>query len=163
MPVSVGKWKIFWWHERIDLSEDLKACDPRLPHQWLRSLRANGDCLPKLRRLLAQGNLGDLWRLTDQAVVELAGRKLESRQIRILLQVEPFESFRSSDDPGSNPAPFPQEKRAKSLPSSSAARPLVDEAVFPEDAHLVAIAAVLQNAAQSGAPFCEECNKSQSS
>ncbi|MBZ5619388.1 MAG: hypothetical protein LAQ69_11800 [Acidobacteriia bacterium] len=157
MSVSIGKWSLFWWYERVEPPEGFEEYDPRSAHQWIRTIRPHRDSLPALRRFLAQNSLDDLWRFTDEGVVELLGRKLESRQIRVL--VEPEQDHTShSTPPDSGPAPFPREERT-SRPAAPSKTPVVDDAVFPDDAHLVAIAGVLENGSQSAAPFCEECAK----
>jgi hypothetical protein len=152
MAVSIGKWSLFWRYERGEPSEEFEAFDPRSAHLWLRTLRTHRDSLPALRRLLAQDGLSDLWRFTDEAVVELTGRKVEAGQIRVLVQPEEDHTSHTQASLDNNTVPFQREERT-SRPSSSASKAPVVEDTFPDDAHLVAIAGVLQEAARSGAPF----------
>jgi len=76
---------------------------------------------------------------------------------RIWLVRQPtFRLFPSGGTPITGAAAaFPMEDRQASTPSSGP--PVSDPPVFPSDIDPGAIAQVMQDAAASGVPFCEEC------
>ena len=157
--VSVGKWRLRWWYERPDASETkgLVGVNLERPRQWLGFARGEFQFLPALRRLLAEHGRSDIWQLTDDVVVDLAAQQLSARRITVL-QYEPPERTGTSPDPVAEVVkPFPKEKREPKRPTH--APPTPEEAVFPKDVQLVAVAKVLQDASKQGTPFCEECAK----
>ena len=97
-------------------------------------------------------------RLTDARLLDIAESKLNTGEI-CLFEFLPKDSWGvpTGDLPQQEAAPFPLAQR--STKSSGPGPAAVDEDVFPNDSNLVAIADVLNNASQSGAPFCEECQK----
>ncbi len=156
--VSLGRWRLFWWFERPQSSAELIPCTSPVAWQWMRSARRGNDALPVLRRLLAQNHPVSC-RVSDDGLIKLLGNALATRRL-LVYEWRPAREgggTNTDDSPPANLAPaFPLEERRT---SSGPSEPPPDAALFPENAELVAIAAVLTAAAEDGVPFCEECAK----
>ncbi len=152
--VAVGRWRFYWREEKPEESKELKPREG--PFGWVRSLRTQSHAVASLRRLLARHPAADLWRLNDDGVVRLLEQRLAAGRI-LLYEWVPERGGGERQEESSTAAPaFPlDERRRQAAPAS----PPPDAALFPEDASLEAIAGVLKQAAESGTPFCEECQK----
>ena len=153
--ISFSRWRLYWFHERPEPSEEWTDPAFLLPGPWLRSFRDKYVLIPALRRLLIQDGV-ELSRISDDGILKLVTRKLEIGQIGVLQRKWKDESqMPQGDGDREKPPPFPKAERT--APKTSSA-PLPED-VFPRDADLAAIADVLKNASKAGTPFCEECAK----
>lgn len=152
--ILFSRWRIYWFHERPEPSDEWTDPSFMLPGPWLRAFRDKSVLLPALRRLLIEDGV-ELSRVSDDAILKLVARKIEVGQIGVLQRKWRDESQMPQGD-GDKPAAFPKAERT---PPKASSAPPVNEDVFPRDADLAAIADVLKNASKLGTPFCEECAK----
>jgi hypothetical protein len=158
LMVPVGRWRLYWWFERPEPSEELIPRSGPAAVTWMRRFRRRNDALPILRRLLAQHHTVNFWRWGDDGLL----RQLADGVARGRLLVYEWRPVRGGggtnrEDTGPVLGPaFPLEERRG---SAGRAEQSPDVSLVPNDAELVAIAAVLKAAAQDGVPFCEECAK----
>ncbi len=156
--VSLGRWRLFWWYERPKPSAELIAWDRAAASLWVLGFRRQSDALPALRRLLSQHHTVTFWRWGDDSLLKQVADGVANKR----LLVYEWRPERGGGDLGDeSPAPvlapaFPLEERRV---TTGPAGPAPDVPIFPEDAELVAIAAVLKAASEDGVPFCEECAK----
>ncbi len=153
--VSFDRWRLYWWHERPGVSERLQEWPAELASKWIRACRSERDWLPPLRRLLAQDRAGGLLRLSDDTALRLLSEGLALRRLYLYERVREQGHTAPAEDGHAAAPAFPLDERVNR--ASGPAAPQPDQALFPDDAALADIAAVLRNAAQSGVPFCEEC------
>jgi hypothetical protein len=152
-----GKWTLCWRHELGERKRTLRMRDPFWAYQWLQRSCTGPSAIPTLRRLLAERGSGDLWRATDDTILKLVADKLADQQIWVCEDEPPVPSRGGGkvEDPPPPAAPaaaaFPMDQRKTG--GFTAVKSGADGPLFPADAHLVAIAQVLKDAARLGTPF----------
>jgi hypothetical protein len=135
--------------------------------QLLRPLKGDSFAISALRMLLLQ-ELGynDLYRVSDDTLIELASDLLVSRRLHYHAQPpslgsggsgSPRGSSSAAQQPASPAFSRPQGKPPSPATTSRAAFPVQDPPTFPPDTNAAAQAATLRTAAELGAPFCEVC------
>jgi hypothetical protein len=155
--VSFERWRVCWWHERPEPSDRLKEWPTDWASRWARSCRGERDWLRPLRTLLTQERSNELVRLSDDAVLQVIAEGLAAGRLYLYERIREQGNTAPAQDGHAAAPAFPLDERVNR--SSGPAAPQRDPALFPEDAALTQIAAVLRNAAESGVPFCEECAK----
>ncbi len=134
---------------------------------FLQKFKVDPSSMALLRRFTAyQSDFMSLSKMNDHQVLQLLAHKISNQQIKIVLH-----KTRSSFKGGSGqavlapPTPQPRPSVARPAPLEPVepitAPPPIEEAVFAA-VDPAAQAATLKSAAQSGAPFCEECAKARS-
>jgi len=132
-----------------------------VPPGDLARLATDSDAMRKIRSLVYQAEHGHgVHRACDHKIIERFCWLLEFGRWRICsircVSTPPAPATR-----GSSPPP-PQQQRPAPTSRSSASAPVASEpeaTTFPANHEAAAQAAVLIAAAESGAPFCEECEK----
>lgn len=141
---------------------------PDLALLFLRKCKSDPGSMALLRRFVAyHSDQASLKRMSDHQVLQLLARNISDRQVKVVLHKgsAPLKGG-SAPPPIPKPAP-PQPKASVARPAPLepikpvAAPPPIEEAVFAS-VDAAAQAATLKSAAQSGAPFCEECAKARS-
>lgn len=141
---------------------------PDLALLFLLKFKSDLSGMALLRRFAAY-NSGQpsLSRISDHQVLKILARSISDRQIQVVLH-KGSAPFRGGSGQPSIPKPAPPQPKATAArpappePIKTVAAPLpMEEAVFAS-VDVAAQAATLKSAAQSGAPFCEECAKAQS-
>ncbi len=149
---------MYWWFERPEPSEELIPWKSAAATLWVRRFRRRNDALPTLRRLIAQQRTVRTWRWGDDGVLKELTDALAKGRL-LMYEWRPIRGgggVNQEDTPPALGPAFPLEER-RTAPAPGEATS--DTALFPEDAELAAIAAVLKAAAEEGVPFCEECAK----
>ena len=152
--IGGAKWKFYWWYE-----SDCPAGSPRFrdrvsARMWLRQFQTDSFDLRALRSELAKHRSPGLLRFSDEEVLELVAHKLVTGEIRVCRsqpEAAPVRFGEASRPPEAAASPFPLQGRRAASKSTSA--PPEEEPVFASNADLVAIAAVLKDAARLGTPF----------
>ncbi|MFN7993049.1 MAG: hypothetical protein U0Q18_05585 [Bryobacteraceae bacterium] len=140
-----------FWHElgRMDRSQALNLLLQTQSDVWVMS---------SLRRLIELRSAEPGFaKLTDRAVLEAAADLIASGEL-VLVRTGDRSTGRTGDTSlgkgqskaGSAPPPPPNQSSQRSSPA-----PPEEPRVFPANVDAAVMAAVLQNAAQSGAPFCD--------
>lgn len=142
-----------WWWEPGGDGEPLSAQDPALAKAILARVARSGDA-GALRALLFRANAQPLFGSDDAAVLEELSRALVGGRLRVWeMTAASLSSFGDVEEEA--PAVAPVESSAPVV-----AEPVVgEEATFSGSADAEAMAQVLIGAAESGVPFCEECQK----
>ncbi len=148
------------WHQCSGCESPLQPGEFEAARIWLRGLLLNDGQGANLRAIAYQGI--DRAGLTHRSVVEVVDElawKISSGQIKVC------QRQREVDDPATvvgplapraAPAPAPSSSRSRSAP---VAPPPPEPTTMPRNVDAAAVAAVLTEAAKSGAPFCEVCEK----
>jgi hypothetical protein len=118
----------------------------------LRAVKRDFALMERVRSILGRFMLS-VGYLEDDAVLQQIAHSLRAGQLHICKVIEE-PRVRIGTQPGA--APQPQAPLAQSS-SSHSSQP--EPATFPEDHSPASQAQALQNAAQSGVPFCEVCQK----
>lgn len=148
----------------IECSERCGACFPLdrvFALQLLQQLRGDYFAVSALRRLLLlEHGSNDLYRVSDDALIERVADLLVSR--RIHYHVRPLSrSSGRSGTAGPQPASpaFPVAARNPLAPATTTrtAFAVADPPTFPPDTNASAQAATLRTASDQGVPFCEVC------
>lgn len=139
---------------------------PDLALIFLRKCKLDPSSMALLRRFAAYSSgLPSLSRMNDHQVLQILARKISDRQVKIVVSQKAAAPLQGGSG---QPIPAPPQ------PPTSVARPAPPEPMKPipaavpvEETVFVPIdaatqAATLRSAAQSGAPFCEECAKARS-
>ena len=154
--IGGGKWKFYWWYEPECPAGSPRFRDDLRARMWLQQFQADGFSAAAFRSVLAKDRSPGLQCISDEKVLELVAHKLVSGEIRIA-RSQPEASparlggtERSSEEQA---PPFPLGERRAASRSISAASTSPEEAVFAFNADLIAIAAVLKEAARLGTPF----------
>jgi hypothetical protein len=139
----------------VDLDDAIEFSDRRSALLFLLPLKSDARFMRGLRHLLAEWNRGyALSRLSDQQVLEEIAWLLASRQLWLMRKYHAFGA--ASSTPAAAPQPQPVPLPPPPPKSSAPPEPEPEEAVFVPNIDAAAQAAVMQGAAQSGKPFCEE-------
>jgi hypothetical protein len=152
--LSAGDWKLHEWDEDPKEDEEFPPYDPKHALDWVKAAWGDPNLVRNVRRMVARSTHTDVFRLPDHAIRKLAAREIEYGRFRILARYIPTPAGIVSEGSEISTPLLPPRRSPSSSPSAPA-----DEQTFPPDADAVAIAAVLQDAANSGVPFCEECAK----
>jgi hypothetical protein len=115
--------------------------------------RQNG-AVVLLRELLAVTGSSPV-RLSDREVLEAAAGLIRSRRVLVGVRKKPNAAAAVPVPGPERPVPFPLSQRRPRTPSAPPPSPPV-EPTFSPKVDFAAQGAVLQAAAQSGAPFCPE-------
>jgi hypothetical protein len=140
----------FWWR-----SESEEFSDHRSALAFHLRFKSDGQFMSGLRQLLAGRNPGyALSRVSDQQVLEEIAGLLASGQLQLKYEYRAVQegTAPTEPEPAAQPGPEPPPPPKHYAPPE----PEPEESVFPPDMDAAAMAGVLQQAAQSGKPFCEE-------
>jgi len=145
------QWGFYLQFEKAPEGRALTFQDNVTTLQFLFAFRNDTFALVRFRALLpASGRSGQ--RLTDEQLLRRIAKQLLSGELRVSrAKVETYGGRGTPPDPAV--PKFNVSERRKYEPPPP---PKKEDEFFP-DADLVAIAAVLKAAAESGTPFCEEC------
>lgn len=124
---------------------------------WLQTYRKNAFAMDAMRRVLLQERLSlQLSRLRDEDVIEQVAHMLKSGRWHVCEPVMHVYKVIAAEEPAV--MPVPRRGPAASEPPPPV-RDVPDADTLAGNADQAAIAVVLGIAANSGAPFCEECAK----
>lgn len=100
--------------------------------------------------------------LDHDTVLAQTALRISRREWRLLLGELPKPESAGANRKGSlPPAPPPPPSVATPVKSTPSRKPAPEEPVFPPEDDVLAIAAILKEAASAGVPFCEECAKAE--
>jgi hypothetical protein len=151
-----GDWEIRWWHDALSEGTDIRQFANReWAQRWLLGFRGDLFRMAEFRRLLASANYRQLDRCNDNEVLNLLGNEIGSGRLLLVRRKLAYHS--GGGGAKDQPAPPPLDAPAPPAARTPGPEPVADEPTFPAPADPVAIAAVLQEAASLGLPFCEEC------
>jgi hypothetical protein len=165
---SVARLRLGGQHATFEIRRDCRACKGTLDlTDRTRALGWLGR-LPEievgvLRGLLAQSGHFNAPCLTRQDVLRevadllVRGRLCVCRIAKHEQMMPKVPSGSPKAAPSTPPAPFPLGDRRNRFPETTLRTPELEPPVFPGTADLSAIAEGLKKAAETGAPFCEEC------
>jgi hypothetical protein len=153
IQIGGGKWKLYRWHEFDCPIPSPRFYDRTGARMWLQQVHTNSFDLAALRSELTSHQSTGLWRCSDEEVLQLVADKLVSGELLVcLLKPLPALTTLIGNQASQEAAPaFPLSERGSS--SNSGSPDSQEQAVFNSNADLVAIAAVLKDAARSGTPF----------
>jgi len=159
-------------------AEECRAC-PRQPlyaHQtvaesWLASCSTDPGGMAALRSWLPAHGFGVGAQMSDANVIRFVAHQIATGRVRVcrvvrdriqLPQGDPAQTSGSTTATAAKAFPVadrPQQQQSTAPPSQPSSNQPASDQSFPNDVALTALAQALQNAAQSGVPFCEECMK----
>ena len=152
------EWMIHHSIERVEEHKDMEPVDLSdhdMAVQWARRFSADDFTLTSFESLLRECVSGAHFE-EDAAVVEQVAQKLASGELKVWGRKWGFAGMTSAKAEKPMAPPFDPAERKRYQPDDSAPS---SEPGFPEEADLVAIAEVAKQAAESGVPFCEECER----
>ena len=137
----------FLWHERV---HDFLSLEAAL--RFLDDFKGDPASMAQLRSLLAEhSGAEDLWRIPDEQVLQRAGRLLVGRELLVGIEWRGrLPAVATEDQP-------PAQAAAPAPPAP--ATEVEDPATFSSTHDGATQAAALRNAAATGMPFCEECER----
>jgi hypothetical protein len=153
--IGGGKWKFYWSYEAGCPPGSPRFSDDLWALRWLQQFNADGFSAAAFRSMLANNRSPGLQCFSEEEVLRLVAHKLVTGEIRISgtqPETSPAAALRPPDKELSPAFPLGERKTASSATSGSSA-PYEEEAVLASNADLVAIAAVLKEAARVGTPF----------
>lgn len=162
MDIQLGywRWKIYRWNEHPNPFRGRSD----LALEWLRRFQKDRLVMSELRAQLSRAGLdSQLWSADDNRVLQEVAVRLSSGEFQVCAESShPFQTAVASVTPVDPEAQEAAEiLNAPPAPAPTPA-PKPEPAPAPtlaESADAVMIAEVLKQAAQTGAPFCEECQK----
>ena len=150
IPLGDTGFALCFWHEmgRMDRNQALNLLRQSKSDIWAQA---------SLRSVVANRSANTLTRLNDDQILEAAADLIASGEL-VLVRTSDYVSGRRGDTilggVAKSAAPPPPAPRPASW--SEAPSPPVDATVYSANVDPVAQAAANQQAAQQGAPFCEE-------
>ena len=157
MDIQLGywRWKLFRWNDHPNPYRNRSD----LALHWLRQFQSNASTMAELQNLLGITVTGSYAPTDPQLILQQIADKMASGEIQVCAEIcgpvalidttgiatEEAEPDLSKIKPTPAPAPKPA--------------PAPVESTLDPDNDAAAQAQVLKDAAQSGAPFCEECAK----
>jgi hypothetical protein len=155
IPYGGASWEFGWWSGPVDLDDAIEFSDRRSALLFLLPFKSDAQFMWGLRYLLAEWNQGyALSLLGDQEVLEEIAWLLASRELWVKRKYDAVGAASATQAAATQPQPVPLPPPPPK--SSAPPEPEPEEAVFLPNIDAAAMAAVLQEAAQSGKPFCEE-------
>jgi hypothetical protein len=138
--------------ESIIIIDDLS-----LSYQWLQGIQEDPAKMLTLRKvLLEESGAGDLWRMSDQRVIEQIARLLASGRLHVHRPIVLSEGGKSPDLDTEKLVPFPLSERRLRAPAASNRELSIDSPTFSPYLNPTAQAAALEAAAADGMPFCPQ-------
>ncbi len=141
---------------------------PDLALLFLLKFKSDLSGMALLRRFAAySGGQTSLSRMSDHQLLKLLAAGISNQQIQVVLHKgsAPLTGGAGQPAPPSTPTPQPRASVTRPAPLESikpvTAPPPIEETILAA-VDPAAQAATLRSAAQSGAPFCEECAKARS-
>jgi len=145
--------------EHVDEDEEMEPIDlsdADVALQWARRFIADDFIVTSFESLLRECVSGAYFD-DDAGVMEHVAQKLASGELRVWGRKWGFAGMTSAKGEKPMAPPFDPAERKRYQPEESA--PSQPDPGFSDDADLVAIAEVAKQAAESGVPFCEECER----
>ncbi len=147
------------WHQAVPGGAALRPGDPLAARQWAAAHIGDDAAMGGLRTMaLLLADSTDWSRHDDHAVADQIAAACASGHLVVLPRWGRPTMYRlipalAPAPPPAPPAPAPTPRAAPATP------PPPVETTFSPDLDVAAMVAVLQQAAQDGVPFCEECDK----
>ena len=133
---------------------------------YMRSIQRDPAAMFAIRALAFQHGFGRDSRSSEAALADWISSQLAAGRIRIcdpfVNAIGQFKQDTGIPAPPPSAAPeraFPLAARQQNVSKSSGSAVPVEQAAFPADVDVAALAQTLKNAAQAGVPFCEECQR----
>ncbi|MGA2721381.1 MAG: hypothetical protein ABSG79_03105 [Bryobacteraceae bacterium] len=152
MDIQLGywRWRIYRWNEHPNPF----LGRPDLALEWLRRFQDDGLAMSELRDLLDGTSLQFP---EHRQLLEDVAARISSGELHVCAQASHPYPQEIPDVGLAEEAPMPEVPVRKATPPPPPLPP--PESTLPENADAVRIATALQQAAEIGAPFCEECAK----
>ena len=148
--------EITWSQQSAGVAENRSFRDPGKAQARLTQFLADPKAMSQFRWLLRSAFSGGAVNMGDEQVLAQIVRLLSSGQLRIGAKVRDADSP-SQSGPAANQAPTGESSFTGTRGSDSSVDAEQEEALFPADADLLAVADGQRRAAEQGTPFCEEC------
>jgi hypothetical protein len=159
MDIQLGywRWKVYRWNEHPNPFRGRAD----LALEWLRRFRNDRLIMSELRATLSAAGVNGQRSSDDNHVLEEVAARLSSGEFYVCAESSyPFHTaavdVTPADAPDTVVEPPPP---AAPAPAPKPAPETEPEPTLPQDADPAAIAQALQQAAQTGTPFCAECEK----
>jgi hypothetical protein len=159
MDIQLGywRWKLFRWNDHPNPYRNR----PDLALNWLRQFQNNPAVISELRHLLGTSVTGQSPTTDTQLLLQQIANKLSSGELQAFVELcgpvavsASVTVTEEAAEPDLSQLVQTQPPPEKAPPPEAAPESTLSPATDP-----VAMAQALKDAAQTGSPFCEECQK----
>jgi hypothetical protein len=158
MDTQLGywRWKLFRWNDHPNLYRNR----PDLAFTWLSQFQGNATAMAELQNLLGQSATGGYAPIDPTLLLQQIADKMASGEIQACVEVcGPVVLQAVAGDGTEEVVPDIAQLRQAATPAPAPVTEPPEESTLPADCDPAAQAQALQDAAQKGTPFCEECAK----